>query len=78
MMRQPGDRRPDDGDSKHLWNVGQFLPEYKVQLPRRQSSHLYDLSTHKISNSYFFGSLLPSSVETNTVKLKHKDNFARW
>jgi hypothetical protein len=29
---------PDDGGSKHLWNVGQFLPDYAAQQPRRQSS----------------------------------------
>jgi hypothetical protein len=30
--------RSDDGDSKHLWNVGQFLWDYTVQHPGRQSS----------------------------------------
>jgi hypothetical protein len=29
---------PDDEGSKHLWNVGQFLPNYTAQHPRRQSS----------------------------------------
>jgi hypothetical protein len=33
--------RPDDGGSKHLPNVGQFLPNYTARHPRRQSS-----STH--------------------------------
>jgi hypothetical protein len=28
--------RLDDGDSKHLWNVGKLLPDYTVQHPRRQ------------------------------------------
>jgi hypothetical protein len=27
----------DDGSSKHLWNFGQFLPDYTVQHPRRHS-----------------------------------------
>jgi hypothetical protein len=27
----------DDGGSKHLWNVGEFLPDYTAQHPRRQS-----------------------------------------
>jgi len=27
---------PDDGSSKHLWNVGQFLWDYKAQHPRKQ------------------------------------------
>jgi hypothetical protein len=30
--------RPDNGGSKHLWNVGQLLLDYTVQHPRRQSS----------------------------------------
>jgi hypothetical protein len=29
--------RPDDGGSKHLWNFGQFLPDYTAQHTRRQS-----------------------------------------
>jgi hypothetical protein len=31
-------RRPDDGGSKHLWNVGKLLPDYTAQQPRRQPS----------------------------------------
>jgi hypothetical protein len=27
--------RPDEGGSKHLWNVGQLLPDYTAQYPRR-------------------------------------------
>jgi hypothetical protein len=30
------DRRPDDGGSKHLWNVYKFLPEYTTQHSRGQ------------------------------------------
>jgi hypothetical protein len=30
--------RPDDGGSKHLWNVGKFLPDYMTQQPRRRPS----------------------------------------
>jgi hypothetical protein len=29
---------PDDGGSKHLWNIGKRLPDYKAQQPRRQPS----------------------------------------
>jgi hypothetical protein len=29
---------PDDGGSKHLWNVSKLLPDYMTQKPRRQSS----------------------------------------
>jgi hypothetical protein len=30
--------RPDDGGSKDLWNVGQFLRDYMAQRPRRRPS----------------------------------------
>jgi hypothetical protein len=30
--------RPDDGGSKHLWNVGIRPPDYTVQQPKRQPS----------------------------------------
>jgi hypothetical protein len=30
-----GAHRPDDGGSKHLWNVGKLLPDYTSQVPRR-------------------------------------------
>jgi hypothetical protein len=33
-----GDHRPDDGGSKHLWNVGKLLSDYTVLQPRRQPS----------------------------------------
>jgi hypothetical protein len=31
-------QRPDDGGSKHLWNVGPFLPDNTTQHPTRQPS----------------------------------------
>jgi hypothetical protein len=34
----PSSGLPDDGGSNHLWNIGQFIPDYMVQHPRRQSS----------------------------------------
>jgi hypothetical protein len=33
----------DNGGSKHLRNIGQFVPNYTVQLPRRQSSSVLSL-----------------------------------
>jgi hypothetical protein len=38
--------RPYRG-SKHLWNIGQFLPDYTVQHPRRQSS--WKWSVHEVA-----------------------------
>jgi hypothetical protein len=34
----PTFHRPDDGSSKHLWNVGKLLPDYTALQPRRQPS----------------------------------------
>jgi hypothetical protein len=30
----------DDGGNKHLRNIGQYLPDYKAQNPRRQPSSM--------------------------------------
>jgi hypothetical protein len=30
-----GDHRPDDGGSKLLWNVGQYLPEYTAPISQK-------------------------------------------
>jgi hypothetical protein len=35
---QFGKRGPDDGGDKHVWNVGQYIPNYTVQRPIRQPS----------------------------------------
>jgi hypothetical protein len=35
---------PDDGGSKHLWNVSQFLQDYTVQHPKRQLFSFKQLS----------------------------------
>jgi hypothetical protein len=39
-----GTHRPDDGGSKHLWNVGKLLPDYTVLQPKRQQSSYYHSS----------------------------------
>jgi hypothetical protein len=36
-LHHQGDR-PDDGDSKDLWNVGKLLPDYTALQPGRQPS----------------------------------------
>jgi hypothetical protein len=33
LLHDQGDHRPDDGGSKHLWNVGKLLPDYTEQHP---------------------------------------------
>jgi hypothetical protein len=35
-----GDARPDDGGGELLRNVGQYLPDYMAQHPRRQPSSI--------------------------------------
>jgi hypothetical protein len=32
------DYHPDDGDSRHLRNIGKLLPDYMIHHPRRQPS----------------------------------------
>jgi hypothetical protein len=48
---------PDDGDSKHIWNVLQFLPGYTAQNPRRQPT-----STDGLMNIYHVQLTLKSTV----------------
>jgi hypothetical protein len=36
---------PDDGGSKHLWNVSQFLRGYTAQYPRRLSLSSREVTT---------------------------------
>jgi hypothetical protein len=44
---------PQDGGSKHLWNVGQFLPDYTAQHPRRQSSSQWLLTFISLTFSHY-------------------------
>jgi hypothetical protein len=39
-LHQQGLHHPDDGGSKNLWNVGNLLPDYTAQQPKRQSLHI--------------------------------------
>jgi hypothetical protein len=39
--------RPDDGGSKHLWNVSNLLPNYTAQQPRKQPFHTRRLENLK-------------------------------
>jgi hypothetical protein len=47
-----GDDCPDDGGSKHLWNVSKLLPDYVVQQHRRQPSSYLLLWEPEISLEY--------------------------
>jgi hypothetical protein len=58
---------PDDGGSKHLWNVGKFLPDYTEQQPRRWSSSYWPPWEPEISQILFiyglFNDVVNSSVQ---------------
>jgi hypothetical protein len=43
---------PDDGGSKHLWNVGKHLPDYTAQQTKRQPSSYSPSREPEISQSY--------------------------
>jgi hypothetical protein len=46
---------PDDGGSKDFWNVGQYLPVYTVQHPRRQPSS-NDRMINELERKWFWPS----------------------
>jgi hypothetical protein len=49
--------RPDDGGSKHFWNINQYLPDYTAQHSRRWSSALnFVLWLKSYSSVYKFAS----------------------
>jgi hypothetical protein len=67
-------RRPDDGGSKHLWNVGKLLPHYTAQQPRRQPSSTSRLSlksTQLCVASSGTGGLLPTLVNRPEREFDH-------
>jgi hypothetical protein len=44
--------RPDDGGSKHLWNVGKLLPDYMAQHLRRVIFRPINVSIRVLQTSY--------------------------
>jgi hypothetical protein len=80
LVDMDGDH-PDDGDSKHLWNTSQYLPDYTVQHPRRQpSSHLKSiqikLSDMTLPLSRFFNeNFVHSSVFSHIL---HVPPISTW
>jgi hypothetical protein len=72
----------DDGSGKHLWNVGQFLPAYTAQYPRRQSSSIWIWFTHShplFGDVWKFFShlrlVLPSSLSSSLFPTKFCTDF---
>jgi hypothetical protein len=45
--------RPDDGGSKHLWNVSKYLPDYTAQQPTTQSPSWHGCTCSWISETWF-------------------------
>jgi hypothetical protein len=63
--------RPDDGGSKHLWNVGKLIPDYTAQQPTRQSS-----STVGLKKSRKFLNQLPTTgLQFWTMKYLVTDRY---
>jgi hypothetical protein len=62
------ENRPDDGGSKHLWNVGLVLRDYTAQYPRRLLLTLY----HRRDNlkSYWEAHILYSSISHAVFEIK--------
>jgi hypothetical protein len=68
-----GDHRPDNGGSKHLWNVGKLLPDYTAQQTRRQPSSYsppwepqISLNITNIKFIFFFTSTFISFVSSSS------------
>jgi hypothetical protein len=63
-----------DGDRKHLWILGQFLPEYTAKYLRRQTSSFSSLisvsSKFASSLSYYFSSsFIPPTMMEISAKI---------
>jgi hypothetical protein len=79
--------RPDDGGSKHLWNVGKLLPDYTAQHPRRHSfSYLPPWEPEILPNVIFFIvniklsflKLCKLKFSSNGDKYKHRHTRICW
>jgi hypothetical protein len=62
----------DDGGSKHLWNVGQFLPDYTAQRPRRQSLSFSTLWVSLHSSGWNYVSVTVSYENGNEHSFQKK------
>jgi hypothetical protein len=62
-----GNYSPDDGGSKHLWNVSKLLPDYMVQQPGRQRLHSEDMFTDLLLRTFGLNFISHSTANT-TVK----------
>jgi hypothetical protein len=67
---------PGGGDSKHLWNVGQFLPDYMTQYPRRQSSSRKTV-LKDVKNTGFPDEMLAGRLDTIAMVIQPKQNRRR-
>jgi hypothetical protein len=45
---------PDDGGSKHLWNVSELIPDYTAQQPTRQPSSRWTATESPSNTNYFY------------------------
>jgi hypothetical protein len=71
---------PDDGGSKHLWNIGQFLRDYTAQQQRRRSSSHIKHFTRDRNHSYRPPALLCESFPMSAPYhlYKRKQTRTNW
>jgi hypothetical protein len=58
--------RPDDGGSKHLWNVDKLLPDYTVQQPRRRPLHIRRRENLKSQKNFELKKTMPLNYVVTT------------
>jgi hypothetical protein len=71
---------PDNRVSKHLWNVGQLLPNYMAQQPRRQAifNSSYRICKNVYSIIYLSTKFHSPSYNGPSRKLKAKWKFHKY
>jgi hypothetical protein len=75
------DDRPDDGGSKHLWNVGKLTPDHTAQQPRRQLSYIRSCENYKshVETVCFSETLVSTydSIRRHNPEEQHQESFKR-
>jgi hypothetical protein len=72
-------RRPDDGGSKHVWNIGLLLAGCITQYLRRLSSSYSPLWEHEISKRAMCTKLYWKEVfQVNTWQWSYSNSYEIW
>jgi hypothetical protein len=59
--------RPDDGGSRHLWNVGKFLTDYTTAQQLRRQPSLYSMRNWNISYNSGFSEHFCYEIRINNI-----------